>query len=156
VNRIRSVRNNLENYAIIWSSRPELRPTHIAYELPYRGTDTIETIQWLTGSLLSIPTLAWTDLVPISAAAAKRAWGGTGLKRDDAKDAVVRWANRVYGTKLALAQHDMADAIAVAEAAWSVIRAGQLIPETPSKQMVLSLPKSRKASSGRVGRGAKR
>jgi len=139
--RIRRIRTGLS----VFLEGRDHEPTHVAYELPYRGSDTIEAIHWLTGTLLSMPALALLPLVPISAAEAKKAWGCAKLSRADGKIAATLWANRTFRLSLGPTQHDMADALAVAEAAWSRVRAGELLPLPPARQLAMSLPKPRKA-----------
>jgi Holliday junction resolvasome RuvABC endonuclease subunit len=91
----------------------------VAYEVPFmRGTFANEALPMATGAYLNIPNLRRRRVWPIQVSTAKAAWGGSKLPRKEAKPAVVAWANKEFNINLNVKQDGIADALAVAVAAY--------------------------------------
>lgn len=90
----------------------------VAYEQHTdRGRLTSEALSQASGAYLTV--FLGRPIIPVTTEEAKKAWGGTRYKRAEAKVQVVHWANRRFGLNLAIGQDAIADALAVADAAWA-------------------------------------
>jgi Holliday junction resolvasome RuvABC endonuclease subunit len=99
----------------------------VAYEAAFwRGDAASEAIPQASGSYLSIGAFSKADVVRVHGASVKAAYGNvlSGGKREDLKRNCIVWANQMFGLSLSLDLDDkqdaIADAIAVAVAAWRI------------------------------------
>jgi chitosanase len=99
----------------------------VAYEAAFwRGDAASEAIPQASGSYLSIGAFSKAGIVRVHGASVKAAYGNvlSGGKREDLKRNCIVWANQMFGLSLSLDLDDkqdaIADAIAVAVAAWRI------------------------------------
>jgi Holliday junction resolvasome RuvABC endonuclease subunit len=99
----------------------------VAYEAAFwRGDAASEAIPQASGSYLSIGAFSKADVVRVHGASVKAAYGNvlSGGKREQLKQNCIVWANEQFGLSLSLDLDDkqdaIADAIAVAVAAWRI------------------------------------
>ena len=103
----------------------------VAYEYHLmRGGPASEALSMAAGAYLTL--FEGREIIPVYPSEAKAAWGGGRYKRDEAKRAVVVWANRFHGLELSPKQDGVADAAAVAEAAWGKWKKTQALTRQPS------------------------
>ncbi len=91
-----------------------------------RGGAPSEAISEATGAYMTIAPLPSLPHYRVNPMTAKAAWGGAALVRADAKIAVVRWARREFGLTLSDTDDAIADALAVAVAAFGQWRVAGL------------------------------
>ncbi len=126
IERIAETRRGLETW--IRAVLPIGADYLVAYEYHLmRGGPASEALSMAAGAYLTL--FEGREIIPVLPIEAKAAWGGTRYKRAEAKAAVVTWANRFHALKLSPGQDGIADAAAVAEAAWGKWKKGRLFAQ---------------------------